>query len=344
MNKLTKIGVSALCGSLASVAANAGTMEVIGGATMTYSSTEGAVTGNPLGMHSGLTFKGSGELDNGTTFALTITGADQSGYSSGSIAMTMPGLGGLKFNQASGGTGLDRYDDKMPTAWEETNGTSLGTGLVTVAGVGTSMNIEWTAPTDLIGEGMHLGVAVAPGSASGGVINDKAYSGTTSTSGVGGGVDITIGHTGLADGLEVFAGISEIEQDALGASTTGDRKQYAVGLTYAIGGFTLGYQVSHDNFNHAGASATQYYDNSAYGISFAVNDDLSISYGNHQSERGLTAATAAPVQLEAESIQIAYSMGGLAIKLAESSIDNASYTAGTGSDNDGRTIAVSLAF
>jgi hypothetical protein len=60
MNKLTKIGVSALCGSLASVAANAGTMEGLGGATATWSSHEGQVTGNSLGMNSGLTFKGSG--------------------------------------------------------------------------------------------------------------------------------------------------------------------------------------------------------------------------------------------------------------------------------------------
>ena len=139
MNKLTKIGVSALCGSLASVAANAGSMEVLGGATATYSSHEGQVTGNSLGMNSGLTFKGSGELDNGTTFTLTLTGADQDAYSSGSIAMTTPSMGGIKINQASGGTGVDRYDDMMPTAWEETNGTSLGTGLQTVAGVGLSL-------------------------------------------------------------------------------------------------------------------------------------------------------------------------------------------------------------
>ena len=51
MNKLTKIGVSALCGSLASVAANAGTMEVLGGATATWSSNESTVTGNPIGMN-----------------------------------------------------------------------------------------------------------------------------------------------------------------------------------------------------------------------------------------------------------------------------------------------------
>ena len=102
MNKLTKIGVSALCGSLASVAANAGTMEVLGGATATWSSTEGTNTGNPIGMNSGLTFKGTGELDNGTTFTLTITGADQMGYTSGSIAMVTPSMGSITIGHSVG--------------------------------------------------------------------------------------------------------------------------------------------------------------------------------------------------------------------------------------------------
>ena len=82
MNKLTKVGLSALCGSLASVAANAGTMEVLGGATATWSSTAGTERGNPIGMNSALTFKGTGELDNGTTFTLTVRGAAQMGYTS----------------------------------------------------------------------------------------------------------------------------------------------------------------------------------------------------------------------------------------------------------------------
>jgi len=341
MNKLTKIGVSALCGSLASVAANAGSMEVLGSATATYSSHAGQVTGNSLGMNSGLTFKGSGELDNGTTFTLTLTGADQDAYSSGSIAMTTPSMGGIKINQASGGTGIDRYDDMMPTAWEETNGTSLGTGLQTVAGVGTSMNIEWTAPSDMLPDGMSLGVAIAPGGTTG-VANDKAVGGDTG--GVGSGMDITVGHSGLVDGLNVFAGMSSIEQENTVAETrSGDRSQYVLGATYAVGSVTVGYQESRDNLQASAIGATNsFYENQAYGISFAVNDDFSISYGIHKSENNLNSG--ASVELEAESLQLSYTMGGMSVKFAESSVDNASYTSGTSADWDGRTIALSLAF
>ena len=71
MNKLSKLGVSALCGSLAGItAANAGDLSATGSAHVTWYSQEGAVTGNPIGMASAVTFKGSGELDNGWTWSM----------------------------------------------------------------------------------------------------------------------------------------------------------------------------------------------------------------------------------------------------------------------------------
>ena len=341
MNKLTKIGVSALCGSLASVAANAGSMEVLGGATATWSSNEGTVTGNPIGMNSGLTFKGTGELDNGTTFTLTITGADQMGYSSGSIAMVTPSMGTIKIVQSAGGAGIDRFDDMMPTAWEETNGTSLTTGLTTVAGVGTTQNVEWALPADMLPDGMNAYLAVTP-RAGAGVTNDKAASGDTGTS--GGGYDIALSHNALVDGLNVFAGRSVIEQALnVGAGSSGDRTQYVYGATYAMGGFTIGYQESRDNLqNDAVGAVNSYYSNQAFGVSFNVNDNLSLSYGNHKSKNALNSGLA--VELEAESLQVAYTLGGMSVKIAESTVDNASYTSGTGNDKDGTTIALSLAF
>jgi hypothetical protein len=67
MNKLNKIGLSALCGSLASVTAYAGTLDVTGSAEATYTSRGGEVTGNPIGMKSNLSFVGNGELDGSQT-------------------------------------------------------------------------------------------------------------------------------------------------------------------------------------------------------------------------------------------------------------------------------------
>ena len=340
MNKLTKIGASALCGSLAVISsANAGELSVAGGATMTYSSLEGTANGNPLGLSTGMTFSGSGELDNGTTFALTMTQTDKASWSGGSLVMTTPNMGAINFNHGAAGIGVDRFDDAMPTAWEETTGTALGTGLDYVSGVTGSNALEWAVPTSMTPEGMNLYLTYNP-RANGGLASDKGVGGTASE-GVGSGMGATVSHTGLVDGLTAFVGVSEIEQETDGGMS-GDKSEYVLGATYAIGGVTLGYQVSNENFNNN--SGTQYYDNAAYGISFAVNDDLSISYGEHKSERGTAGATVEPIEVKAKSAQIAYSMGGASLKIAQSSVTNQAYASGSANDRDGTTVALSLAF
>ena len=340
MNKLTKIGASALCGSLAAVSvANAGSLSVAGGAAATWSSNEGTVTGNPIGVSSGITFTGSGELDNGTAVTLTITGTDALALSAANINMDVPGLGGIKINGKSGGTGIDIIDDKMPTAWEETNGTSLGTGLQTVAGSSGGINIGWSLSSDMLPDGLSVDLAWAP-RLSGTATADKGQGGDVGP--VGQSYDIVVQHSGLIDGLNVFAGHSTIEQIVQSANLTGDRTQYAWGATYAVGGATIGYQQSRDNLANASGAATSYYDNEAYAVSFNVSDDLALSYGIHKSNRVLTNVTA--TELEASSLQLSYTMGGATFIIAESSVDNGNYSSGSASDRDGTTVKLSLAF
>ena len=345
MNKLAKVGLSALCGSLASVAANAGTMEVLGGATATYSSNSGAVTGNPIGMVSGVTFKGSGELDNGTTFTLTLTGADQAGYSSGSISMVTPSLGTISISQATGGNGIGGYDDKMPTAWEETWGTSLGTGIDLPKGVSSSMNLGYTSPEFM---GTTLKLAYTPKN-DGTLVNDKSVSGSVSghkKSGYDVVLDMkpSFGVDALS-GLNIFVAGSVTEtgkEVSLSKGNTKDQEEGIAGIIYAYGPVTLGYQRSLEMTGLETAGEVEYYQNDAFGISFNVNDDLSISYGEMESRK--KAHNSVSVTTVAESIQLAYTMGGLSIKIAESEVDNATYTAGTGSDFEATTVALSLAF
>jgi hypothetical protein len=116
-----------------------------------------------------------------------------------------------------------------------------------------------------------------------------------------------------------------------------------LGATYAVGMVTVGYQWSKDE-KHGTAATTNYYENEAYGISFAVNDDLAVSYGEHMSTRSVLTSATADVELKATSLQVSYSMGGMSLKLAETSVDNGSYTSGTTADIDGTTVALTLAF
>ena len=333
MNKLTKIGVSALCGSLASVsAAHAGAMDVTGSATATYSTVEDVTVGNPLGMATGLTFTGNGELDNGSTFTVSYALTNKAGYTGSAISVTTPSLGTFKYDEG-GGTGLDRIDDMMPTAWEEVDGTGVGMGLRTVSGAGASADIEWNVGIGLP-DGMAAYISLAP-QADGSKNINKAYSGPSATTD-GIGWDIVLTHNGLSDGLNVFAGYSDISQNA----TLGDRSEGTIGATYAVGGVTVGYQRARINNP---AVNDGYYENDQYGISFAVNDDLTISYAAAQSTHK-TSTLAADVELDGESLQLSYSFGGASIKIAEASVDNKNYLTTAANQRDGRTIALTLAF
>ena len=120
MNKLTKVGVSALCGSLAAVsAANACDLTVTGGIDMSWISLDDEATGNPIGIGSNVSFAGSGELDNGWGVKLAIDAKNTLAYSSANVTVTIPGLGDVLVSQGLSGTGIDRMDDNTPTAWEE---------------------------------------------------------------------------------------------------------------------------------------------------------------------------------------------------------------------------------
>jgi hypothetical protein len=336
MNKITKLGVSALCGSLAAVsAAHAGEMVVKGGATMTYTSLSEGVTGNPLGMATNLTFAGSGELDNGSAVAINIAHDDQNGYSASDISLDIAGIGKFSFDQG-GGTGLDRLDDKMPTAWEETTGTGVGTGLVNVTGVGAQTDIEWAISSDLLPGGMSAYIAYSP-KVDGSKNNDKVTSGSADD-GAGSGYDVVVEYSGAMEGLNLFAGYSDIERNG-----KQDLSSNVMGFTYATGGLTFGVQQSYDG--HGDAGGTDAYTNTAYGVSFNVNDDLSISYGQNKSKRNENDNATVESTVKAKSLQAAYSMGGATVKVAKTTVDNGSYTVGsTAGDNEGITVALSLAF
>ena len=136
MNKLTKVGLTALAGSLAAVAgANAGSLSVSGGSDITWMSKTGnstsaadAMTGNPVGWKNNLTFTGSGELDNGISWTANAYNSDAQALTSSNISFDLGGMGALLVDNGAGGAGLDALDDKMPTAWEETHGAGLDSG------------------------------------------------------------------------------------------------------------------------------------------------------------------------------------------------------------------------
>jgi len=167
---------------------------------------------------------------------------------------------------------------------------------------------------------------------------DKSNGGNESITSSGYDVTVTASGDATPDGLTVYGGYSKVDQAQNGTAINDDITEMTVGVKYAVGSFTLGYQYSDED--NGRASTTTGYVNEGYGIVFAVNDDLSLSYNNYESEQQGTTKTST----EASSVQVAYSAGGLSIRLAEQTVDNKAYSTGTAAQRDATTLSVALAF
>ena len=366
MKKYTKIGLSALCGSLASISAvNAGTLDVTGSAAATWTSLGGQVTGNPIGMTTGITFTGNGELDNGNTFSVSIVHAAQDAYSTAGITLNTNSSGTFKLSSAEGSGGIGGYDDNMPTAWEEVWGTGITTNANFQKGVGSSMNINWTSPM-VVGTKLHI--AYAPAN-DGTQVTNKGTSGSASNS-FGTGWDVVL-DTGTENReVNLFLGASVTEQkDNSGGGLTkdlgGDHEEGVVGLKFKLGPVEIGGQVSAERIRTQTAGANNYYANSSYGIAFNVNDNLSVSYARARhvatknKKRSTLEASGTSYQRSAsvplneytpkswmrgDSLQAAYTVGGVALKYAQTDYDNTAYGFDTKTARTSRLVQVSLAF
>jgi hypothetical protein len=334
MNKLHKIGVSALCGSLAGMsAAYAGDLTVSGGADMTWMSKSGGETGNPIGIGSDFAFAGSGELDNGWTVDLSIAHTSLGAYSNANVTIGVPALGDIRIDQGTSGTGIQRYDDITPTVWEEADGAGLSAGINKIAGTSAGGTVEIT-PSALTPDGVTVHVAYS-GDADSGNTGDKSTGGASGI--LGAGWDLTVEASGDAlgyDGLTVYAGISQVDAMQNAGTQSGDVSEKVFGAKYAAGAFTVGYQKTNED---TGATGVTDYDNIAYAVTFNVNDDLSIGYGHVESDNGTVTA-------EADSLQVAYTMGGASWRIAEVNVDNATYSTASSADQDATIISLGLAF
>jgi hypothetical protein len=361
MKKYTKIGLSALCGSMASISAvNAGTLDVTGSAAATWTSLGGQVTGNPIGMTTGITFTGSGELDGGQTFDVAITHTNQNAYSVAGITLNTNSSGTFKLSSAEGSGGIGGYDDNQPTAWEEVWGTGITTNANFQKGVGSSTNINWTSPT-MIGTKLHI--AYAPDND--GVANvNKAVSGSASDA-FGAGWDVVLDAATANKEINLFVGGSVTEQTdnaKTGKNLGGDHEEGVVGLKLKIGPVELGGQVSAERLRTQTAGATNYYANSSYGIAFNVNDDLSVSFARARHlqsklKKRSDADGAASLALDpnfneytpkswmrGDSLQIAYTIGGVGLKYARTDYDNTAYGFDKKTPRESQILQVSLAF
>jgi outer membrane protein OmpU len=340
MKKLTKIGASALAGSLVAMSAQAGELSVSGTWELTHKSDDKTSVANPYGSKSAMSFTGSGDVDGlGTaTWFATINDNSPSGYLSHEISLDMGDAGKVGFDQGVGTYGASTIDDKSPTAWEESwhNTANSSGGLVHTGGSGGVLGYS-----NSFG-GFDLTVEYAPAMTS--ADNGDGVAGGDDTSlANGSNVNFAINTSSLMDGLTMGVGAGETEYDDTVAGSGNDDGSSVVGYAnYTMGSIKAGITLSDSN---NARSATNANDGGreveAYGVSMAINDNLSISYNNHNmtyKKRG----GSADVEQESTGIALAYTMGGATLAVQNNSMDNVTGTAGT---NDEITeVSLSLAF
>jgi outer membrane protein OmpU len=311
MKNWKKTGLTALAGSLVAFSANAGEMSVSGSANLTYTGNSGqedaasnsnntdiGSDGSRWGMGRSLTFAGSGEMDNGWTVSVSQTIANGAQTAHG-ITLDMGDAGTVDYQNSTSARGIGKIADMIPTA-DEDAGNGLDTdGTATASGIsgkvsGGIKGFHYSKALDMV----EIGIGYAP--------KGGANVGAGGTSGSGGGASAVGGFIKIdpMDGLEIGAGWGEKGNATSGQEgQTDDHSTYYA--TYVWGGVTVGYQVSEIDIYNSSAD----HDNTAIGVLYAVNDELSISYQDRTND---LAGTSQDEEIDGWSA--AYTMGSMTFK------------------------------
>jgi outer membrane protein OmpU len=320
MNKFTKIGLSALAGSLVSFSAHAGSLSASGSASLTFSNGDDkshAAEGNQWTMGDSITMTGSGEMDNGMTISVSfeIDNDDTGGgdvYDSHSMTLDTNGMGTITFSGHGGSSAMSALDDVTPNGYQESWDVVTGAETSTLIGGHSGDNMFTYKSPDLSGATITVAYLNASDA-----VTDNSY------------VDFSIvAKPEMVEGLEVGYGFGETEV------TNGTAiDESAMYVKYTYGSVTVGYQVNEAD----GPAAANDLDFEALGISYAVTDDLTIGYSTSESD----VASDSDVQ-EATAIGASYTSGGITVAGSMNSVDNVGFDASA--DRDGYEFNVSFAF
>jgi len=312
---IKKIGLTALAGALVSVSANAAELTATGGASINFTGNEAVNTGNGWTMSDQVTFTGSAEMDNGWTVStsMRIDASDNAAggvsFDARSMTINMGDSGTLTFAGSDGSGVAHPMDDTSPTAKEESWDVVPG---VTTHRVGPEGPNMFTYSNSSLMDGVTLSAGYLP---SGGTADIESST------------DFAISYTGV-EGLTIGAATSE--NNSAAASIDGT----ALNVTYAMDAFTIGMSTSEADSETADADTEL----TAYGVSYAVSDDLSVSLNMSELQHENSAKS----DQEAMGISFSYTMGSMTLSGTHNSIDNVGGTAAT--DRSGYELGLAFAF
>lgn len=346
MKKLNILVASILSVFLIS-SANAGELSVTGSvkASITTAgsdatagtSTSGA--GQALAISNDIDFNASGELDNGWAWKWQ-TQLDGGSIDDTQLTITT-GMGTVGLYGTEGGLNFKHGGSQMALGY----GSQIGDagGLQDPLDIGDFNNVQYHTPAGLLPFGI---VAKAGYTMQGTATSEPGDSPLGSANTEKNGRTYSIEAKPI-DGLSLGASYFGIDQEAAANEAGSQEESGAYYVSYKLGqigvGYSKGYYVPATQLNDGSAAAGLYnvYENDSYSIGFAVNDNLSVSYGYEKSHRNLR-TDAAEHDVKIDTIQAAYTMGGLTATIGVKDIENDSYT--QNADVNEAHLVLSMAF
>ena len=314
--------MTALAASLVSASANAGELTISGAASLGIGGYSGEKIdlGTSFTMGNQFTVSGSGELDNGMTVSLSYqldNAAGESGpFDDHSLTVSSEGMGSLKFSGHGGSSASQTVDATVAgDIWDGYDGTGVAenvTGTALSAASAGNNSMLYTLPEVM--EGVSIVASYNP-----------QVSGTTEAE-----VGYAITYTGI-DGLS--AAYASTDENTGTSNTSGEQTAYKV--TYAYGPITLG--VSNSDYDVGSGGTDQEVD--AYNISYTVSDELSLSYGVEEINKGGTT-----VDAEYSAIVASYTSGGMTLTAKLEEAENVNNTTSTFADMEYYFIGAAFAF
>ena len=330
MNAIKKIGLSALAGSLVAMSAHAAEVTMSGGASVAVTS-NAKTNKSTFYQNDSISFSVSGETDGGLTVTTSLElDGDASGglggdFDSESIKISHPDFGTVTFAGHGGSTVIGGWDDMTPTAYEEVwalTKTSAATpvGNSSIGGFGGNNLWRYDSPSF------------------GGASFHASYNSASATGSVNSYADwgIQIAPEAI-EGLSIGYAVGEHDESTSGTGNGTDvlgLDSSTLWVKYAFGPVTVGYQESEVD----GPTTTEDDESTAMSISYAISDDLSVSYGTHELDLG--SATAVGTDQESSGFSASYTMGGTTISAAFNETDN---IAGTATDDE-ESMEIALVF
>jgi len=321
MNKLKKIGLTALAASLVSTSVFAGTMDVTGSAALYFTGGDKNALGNGWSMNDSITFSGGGEMDNGWNVTATFLLDNSDGratdpgsttasqiFDNRSIAIDMAEAGTLEFWGQAGDSVISATDDKLPNMYEEAwyGGDGPGQGA-------TTSNMFYYSNAAIV-DGLNIMASYTP----------------SGTAEVLSSTEFGVAYTGV-DGLTV--GYATGTDGGAGAASEIDNRTAYV--TYAFNSITLGYQTNSSDSKVANADE----DYTGMVITYTVTDELAVSYGTAEIDYENSA-----FDQESTSVGASYTMGSMTLSGVYNTHDNISNSSLASADRKVYELGLSFAF